>query len=276
MRFTHKRLGKIAPGQDGAICGGCIFRFDNAGHCTVIDFDTLEPMGRFALDRLETVTPHSNAVCFGPVKYAPEDEFPLLYTNVYNTYQREADRREGMCCVYRITRQGAAFSSTLVQTITIGFTAKKGLWRSENAADIRPYGNFLIDSETNRLWAYTMLDENRVTRFFAFDLPAVSRTAEGPETVVLPESAVIEQFDGDYTYFMQGAVLTKGHIITGQGFTEDQPGIRMVDLRKKADIMFVPLLEHGLIHEPELFETYDGRLFYSDVEGNFYEIELNP
>ena len=81
-----KPIAQISAGQDGAIWGQYIFRFDTAGHCRVHALGSWEYVGEFTLDRADKLTPHSNAVVFGCEYYAPEDEFPLLYTNIDNTY----------------------------------------------------------------------------------------------------------------------------------------------------------------------------------------------
>ncbi len=154
--FEFKELKKITSGQDGAIWNNYIFRFDHKGFCAVLDFNTKESVSYFYLDGLDKIIPHSNAVCFGPYKYSEDDEFPLLYTNVYNTYKNETNRREGICCVYRIKRNGIEFTTRLVQTIKIGFTDVKGLWISENVKDVRPYGNFIVDGKNKKLYAYTI------------------------------------------------------------------------------------------------------------------------
>ena len=90
------KIGKIAGGQDGAIWGDLLFRFQNHGGCYVYDLNNLEELARFRLDGTDAWMPHSNAVMFGSEYFAEGDEFPLLYTNVYNTYAKEEDRREGV------------------------------------------------------------------------------------------------------------------------------------------------------------------------------------
>jgi hypothetical protein len=98
--FVYKELGRIPAGQDGAIYGNYIFRFESDGTCKVVTLDKLEVIASFTLDRIDQIKPHSNAVCFSNVKYDEADEFPLLYSNVYNNYASDkTDRREGMCCV---------------------------------------------------------------------------------------------------------------------------------------------------------------------------------
>ncbi len=220
------------------------------------------------------VVPHSNAVCFGPAKYAETDEFPLLYTNVYNTYHMQEDKRKGMCCVYRIRRSGQVFSSELVQIIQIGFADVKGLWLSEHLEDVRPYGNFVVDGEHNRLYAFTMLDELQKTRIFAFDLPRVGGSKDHWEAVTLSESDILTSFDCEYSYYVQGAAFCKGRIISSEGFTDDRPGIRIFDVNKQAQERMIPLIDYGMTCEPEFVECYHDVVYYCDKSGKLYQTNL--
>ena len=42
---------------------------------------------------------------FGNEYYDEKDEFPLLYTNIYNNYAKTDDKRKGITCVYRIHKE---------------------------------------------------------------------------------------------------------------------------------------------------------------------------
>ena len=104
-----KKIANIARMQDGAIWDKYLFRFGADGLCIVYDMDNLgtaemeaPELCRFWLDKIELIKPHSNAVVFGSSYYAPEDEFPLLYSNIYNNYARAENQMVGVCCVYRI------------------------------------------------------------------------------------------------------------------------------------------------------------------------------
>ena len=182
MQITQ--IAKIKGSQDGAIFGNYLFRFDTRGQCNVYnmaDFkksDEIQasvPVDSFVLDKAEVIVPHSNAVCFGTEYYAEGDEFPLLYSNIYNNYAKAEDPLVGVCCVYRIQREDNKFTTTLVQVIKVGFVNDYNLWRSSTEpADVRPYGNFTIDTETNMLYAFTMRDAANATRYFAFDMPKLA------------------------------------------------------------------------------------------------------
>ena len=77
------------------------------------------PFATFALDKRELITPHSNAVFFGTEFFEEGDEFPLLYSNIYNNYSGKEEPLIGVCLVYRLMRDGDSFKTTLVQIIEI-------------------------------------------------------------------------------------------------------------------------------------------------------------
>ena len=115
-----KQVATISCGQDGAIWDNYLFRFEKNGNAHVYDLsgigsETATPLPQiaaFRLDRADEIVPHSNAVMFGTEYYAPGDEFPLLYSNIYNNYAKSKDRLTGVCCVYRLQREGLTFSTT--------------------------------------------------------------------------------------------------------------------------------------------------------------------
>ena len=90
MNFKH--VATMASGQDGAIFGTLLFRFNAKGHCRVYDLahvnafadepEALDAIATFTLDRADQIVPHSNAVMFGTEYAEPGDEFPLLYSNI--------------------------------------------------------------------------------------------------------------------------------------------------------------------------------------------------
>ena len=158
-----QKIGKIYSGQDGAIFGNELFRFDSRGGGRVYDISALREGGearmiaKVTLDRADVLVPHSNAVFFGIERYEEGDPYPLLYSNVYNNYATASDPRIGTCCVYRILRDGDSFSTVLLQLIEIGFCEDAELWRATPAAHgVRPYGNFMIDRDAGAYYAYVM------------------------------------------------------------------------------------------------------------------------
>ena len=275
-------IGKINFGQDGAIYNGCLFRFSARGICWVYDLQTLEEIGTFTLDKADLLLPHSNAVSFGPDFYVVGDEFPVLYTNIYNTYASAPDRLEGVCCAYRITRKNGVFASQLVQVLQIDFTADSHLWCSETVQDVRPYGNFAVDAVTGKLHAFVMRDETHTTRFFRFALPKITEgttdaTWDVP-VVHLTKEDIEQQFDECYVNFMQGACCHNGILYSVEGFdmpTElARPALRIFDTQKQKLVLWADLESVGLTREPELVEVYQGKMYYSDGDGNLLQIRF--
>ena len=286
-----KQLAKIKGGQDGAIWNNYLFRFDAVGTCFVYDLRALESgnseasdlkeICTFLLDKADELAPHSNSVMFGSEYYSSEDEIPLLYTNIYNNYANTKNSLKGMCCVYRVQRDGKTFSSTLVQLIEIGFTEDSDYWKSIDVDDIRPYGNFTIDVENQIYYAFTMRDESNTTRYFAFDLP---KAADGiidekfnVKRVVLNTTDIKEYFDCEYHHFIQGACFRHGRIYSLEGFSgseDNPPALRIIDTTKKRQILYADLENVGLSIEPELIDFRDEVCYYGDAHGNLYVIEF--
>lgn len=293
MEFKYRKTADIAGGQDGAIYNGLLFRFNGKGECHVHDMNDLEPCpnGRakvyasFTLDRTDEIAPHSNSVCFGKEKFEEEDEFPLLYTNIYNNYDgKGGDELWGVCAVYRLQRIGVGFTTTLVQLIEVGFAHDSELWTSHtNGRDKRPFGNFLVDVETNSYYGFVMRDVPHTTRFFRFELP---ESLDGEcdarynvKRVVLNREHIKEYFDVDYSNFLQGACLHDGKIYSVEGGTRsinNPAALKVIDLNSKRLIASVKLGDHGMDLEPEFIDFYRGECYYSDCEGNLFVLEINP
>ena len=275
-----QRIGRIEGDQDGAIWGSELFRFDSEGNAWVYDLNELREgsetelsaFARFRLDRAEEITPHCNSVCFGTELYGEGDAYPLLYANVYNSYQNEEDKRLGTCLVYRLQREEQGFRSTLVQTIRVGFCEDPALWRmSPEAHGVRPYGNFAVDKAGGALWAFVMRSESLGSRYFRFRLPSLREGAE----VVLTEADLLEYFDGGYHHYMQGAALFGGRIYSAEGFSSHpvhRPALRVVDLAAKEE-RYVELATFGLTNEPECIDFFGEVCIYSDAHGNLYRID---
>lgn len=268
MKITN--IGSICGGQDGAIFGDMLFRFDAKGNCCVYDMETLDNVENFTLDRADVLAPHSNAVVFGKEYFSPDDEFPLLYTNIYNNYAEKENNYCGVCCVYRLWREDSTFKTKLVQTIKIGFTDDP-LWRSENVKDVRPWGNFAVDVENGRYYAFVMHDEDQKTRYFAFDLPTLSSGKE----VILTKDDVLEYFDTPYHNYLQGACLHDGKIYEVEGFGDKiHPALRIIDLTKKEQVFHLDFFEAGYVHESELIDFWNGKCIYGEHTGKLFELEF--
>ena len=287
-----KKIGKIKGDQDGAIFNNYLFRFDSVGTCYVYDiskFDIsvkntgeINETASFSLDRTEELRPHSNSVMFGCKYYSKDDEFPLLYTNIYNNYSWTDNKMKGVTLVYRIERNENNFKSTLVQIIEIGFTENVNYWKSSDEKDdVRPYGNFAIDNEKGIYYAFTMRDKTNTTRYFAFDLPEVTDgkmdEKYGVNRVVLGVKDIKIQFDCSYQHYIQGACAYKSKIYTLEGFTDNEENpsaMRIVDLTEKKEISFIDLYNMGYTIEPEMIDFWDNVCYYADNHGNFYIIDF--
>ena len=275
-------------GQDGAFFGDFMFRLDARGNCQVYDAAaldgaaadapvTIEPVAHFTVGNTECVIPHFNAVVFGCEYYAGGDEFPLLYANVYNNYAREADRREGTCCVYRLQRTGTEFSAALVQVIRIGFTDDV-LWRSAgDTKDVRPYGNFVIDTTRALLHVFTMRDADHTARYFTFALPALGdggfSEEYGVRVVTLGKEDIRQYFDTDYHLYIQGACCHNGLIYSSEGFNaEIKPSLRVIDPAAKRQLVCVNLAELGYPSEAEWIDFRGDVCYYSDGFGQIFRV----
>ncbi len=281
-----RKIGKIGGGQDGAICNGILFRFDHLGNGAAFDLsalcegEALAPLATFALDRCKEIAPHSNAVFFGTHFYAEGDEFPLLYSNIYNNYSDMEDPLLGVCLAYRLERDGESIKTTLVQMIEIGFFENAELWKATpEAHGPRPYGNFLIDKKTNAYYAYVMRTKESGTRYFKFAIPAPDAGEIDPKWgirhVVLGEKDILAYFDTPHHFYIQGGIAYEGRIYTTEGFDHSEvnhPAIRVIDLEGKKQVDFFDLTTLGYEEEPEMIDFSDGVCYYSDAHGNFYSV----
>ena len=277
-----KQLGKIISGQDGAIFKDYLFRFDAKGGCSVYLLEKMSndstPITQFVLDKTDKLAPHSNSVMFSNIYYNKDDEFPLLYSNIYNNYAKCDKKEKGVTCVYRLERKGNTFSTTLVQVIEIGFT-EDSIWRSENKEDVRPYGNFVIDSQNSLYYAFTMRDEEKNTRYFSFNLPDINSgdydATLDAKRVILEKTDIINFFDCEYHRFIQGACFHNGIIYSLEGSANDnnnRPAIRLIDTNSKTQKKMYYFSDFGLTIEPEFIDFKDDNCYYADNHGNFYKL----
>lgn len=297
MKLTQ--IGAMAHGgQDGAFWGRYAFRFDAKGTCRVYDARPLdrtavdgesEPvelplLTTFSIDPDESIIPHCNAVTFGKDYFLPEDEFPLLYANVYNNYAGEPDPLAGTLCVYRLTRQGPPhdplFQLRLIQILRLGFTGDP-LWCSGGETkDVRPYGNFVVDRQKGLLHAFTMRDTDHKTRYFTFALPSpvagevVSKW--GVPVVTLGKEDVLRWFDVDYHNYIQGACCHHGRIYSAEGFDKNiHPALRVIDPEAGVQVAHCDLTELGYDTEAEWIDFRRGTCYYSDAAGKLYTVTFD-
>ena len=287
MKISINKIATMTGAQDGAIYGDYLFRFSSKGGGRVYDLSMishsdeileLPAIAKFTLDKADLIVPHSNSVVLGNEFYDDDDEFPLLYSNVYNNYAKTEEKLCGFCCVYRLKRQGMDFSSELVQIIKIGFTDNKKLWRSEgDIIDVRPYGNFVIDNERSLYYAFVMRDEEKKTRYFSFDLPkardGVADERFGVNVVTLNEDDIIEYFDTPYHLYVQGACMHEGLIYSTEGFGDKRPpALRIIDPKRREQILHHNFYESGQTLEAEFIDFYKDKCYYGDAHGNLFEI----
>ncbi len=286
MKIKH--LGTIAGTQDGAIFNNYLFRFTAKGVCHVFDLrkgfpnpsDTYNATAQFTLDKAESIMPHSNAVTFGNEYFDEADEFPLLYSNIYNNYASAENKKKGVTCVYRIKKNDTGFSSELVQLIEIAFTEDE-LWCSKNTKDVRPFGNLIIDREASLCYEFTMRDEEQTTRYFSFRLPKVNEGKFDEEfkvnRVSLRMEDILSMFDCEYHRYLQGACCHNGLIYSLEGFTnnpKNPPAIRVIDPKGKKQLDMYAFSDYGLTIEPEMIDFSDDVCYYSDHSGNLYILEF--
>ena len=203
-----------------------------------------------------------------------------FYSNIYNNYKNSDDKLVGVLCVYRIFRECGGFASSLVGLIEIGFTDDRELWRSPGeAADVRPYGNFVADNENGKYYAFVMRDGVKETRYFRFAMPKLSECGLdekfGVRKAVLNASDIEEYFDVPYHNFIQGAIFNNGKIYEVEGFDANiHPVIRVIDTEKKCQELFFDFFEAGFEQEPEFIDFYGEKCIYSDGHGNVFLLEF--
>ena len=283
--MNAKLIAKTGGGQDGAVFGKLLFRLNHKGDCRVYDMAAIasadgalvEPFTSFVLDRADEIVPHSNSVVFGREYYAEGDEFPLLYSNIYNNYAKTDAPMKGVCCVYRLERDGDGFKTTLVQLIEIGFVEDAELWKMSREKDgARPYGNFVVDVENGKYCAYVMRSEELGTRYFVFDLPKLQDGGidekYGVKRVVLTPNDIEKQFDCPEHHYIQGACCHAGKVYSVEGF-RNNPALRIVDLNKGEQELFFNFSDVGITDEAEFIDFYCGSCYYGDCHGNIYLIE---
>lgn len=247
--YTAISTGLNMAGQDSAIASdGHIMTFTYNGYYQVLDISGQQLKAKTALDQQATIAPHANCSFFGTEKYDEDDLYPLVYTNAYNT----DGLPKGTFYAYRLKND---LTTEFLQTIKIGFT-EDDIWTG-GSSNVRPYGNFLMDTDNGKLYAYTMIDNLNVTRFFRFSMPELSDGA----TVTLQESDIEDYFDVPYFYYIQGGCYYKGKIYASCGFTADDCKLYVVDLTEKKVTSIVPL--GGFVGEPETVFAYKDELYLS-------------
>lgn len=273
---SYENVAKMSACQDGAIYDGKLFLFTAGGTCTAYDVRTGKKTGYIYFSSTSPLIPHANSVCFGNTFYAEGDKYPLLYANIYNNYTDRPDRMEGTCCVFRLTENGKFYNLDLVQVIRVGFAKDVDLWLSASG-NSAPYGNFIVDTDRDKLYAYVMRNESNSTRFFEFDLPALTageyHEAYGCNVVTLGREDYDNMFDVDFSFYIQGGCYRDGKVISIEGMDSGsgkEPALRIIDLESGTLEATYYLAEAGLFREPEMisFDPDTGVLYYSGYDGH--------
>ena len=281
------KIGKICGDQDGAVFSDFLFRFNASGDYSVYNLKNLDfsmdngdvaPIYSGKLDRFSEIVPHSNATFFGSNYYEDGDEFPILYSNLYNNYANDETKNALLLC-YRVKRDGSDFTTSLIGEIKIGFKDERNFWRSSIGEDVRPYGNFVSDKNSSKLYAFVMIDKENITRYFSFNMPDINKgemnEVLGIKSITLNKSDIIECFDAPYHRYIQGGCLKENNIYSTEGFSNDAvqiPAIRIISTEGKEQIKYVNLPEYGYYEEPEFIDFYGDICLYSDAHGNLYRI----
>ncbi len=289
MKLTH--VANMAFGaQDGAFWGDLLIRFNADGKAKVFDAKPLDAyagevlelplVASFKMGEGDPFVPHCNAVAFGCETWEAGDKFPLLYANIYNNYSDKEDRLEGTCPVYRLMEVDGSYAMKLVQVIRIGFTDTLR-WRSSHGKDVRPYGNFVIDRDTGLLHVYTMRDEDKLSRYFTFTLPAKDAgepcEAWGVPVVTLTEADILKEFDVPYHNYIQGGCAHGGKVYSSEGFSNVgtiPPALRVIDMVKGEQEDHLCLPDIGLNIEAEWIDFRGDVCYYSDAHGAMFRVDF--
>jgi len=258
-KYSAYNTGLQIIGQDSACYGDNYITLNSDATYKIFTMNGDLLKNTILLDQSATIAPHANSVCFGTEKYDVGDTYPLLYVNAYNN----TGLPKGACYVYRLLNN---MTTSLQQTILINFTEDE-IWAGDGHS-VRPYGNFIVDTDNNKLYVYVMIDSLNVTRFFKFNLPTLSDGA----TVRLEKADIIEYFDIQWMYYMQGACYSNGKIYASCGFSTADCKLYAVDLITKKVTSIVPL--GGFIAEPETVFVYNDTLYVAGNAKSIFKLQF--
>ena len=258
-KYSAYNTGLQIIGQDSACYGDNYITLNSDATYKIFTMNGDLLKNTTALDQAATIAPHCNSACFGTEKYDAGDTYPLLYVNAYNA----SGLPQGACYVYRLLNN---MTTSLQQTILIDFT-NDPIWAGDGHS-VRPYGNFIVDTDNNKLYVYVMIDSLNVTRFFKFDLPSLSDGA----IVRLTTADIEEYFDIEWMYYMQGVCYYNGKIYASCGFSTADCKLYAVDLITKKVTSIVPL--GGFIGEPETVFVYNDTLYVAGNAKSLYKLQF--
>lgn len=247
------KLSLLGGGQGGAIYNNKLVWGNSAGAVNIRDIVTGEE--KTVSIGNSTTSPHMNVVFFEK-NIRSGLSYPYLYTNAYNNLNLP----KGTCYAYSISDD---LNLTLEQTISIGFTDDE-IW-TDGDSDIRPYGNFIMNTDTGALWVYTLLDTHNVTRFFRFRKPSATEA-----NIILTKSDIVETFDVPYFNTIQDNCYFNNKIYILSG-ASNNAYLHVIDLTQRKEVSTVNLSEIGWRFEPEMIDVYNGHLFIGNAEKELYE-----
>ena len=255
--------------QDGCIYGNYLFAFLKDGTCYIFDAETFSLIDLTYLPSYNGMTPHSNSVSFAE-KTNDDEEFPLLYSNIYNNYPSYLESY-GVCCVYKISRDDRHFSFSLVQVIKVSFVDDYNLWY-DNSDNESPFGNFVVCD--NKLIVFVNLFGSLKTRFFVFELPEYV-AGNGINYICLAIDDIVSIYDFPLFRYIQGCTYKDGFLFSLEGLGEqNSPGyLRIIDFYKP-NLYTFPLFESIGESEPELICFYKDTMLIIDYFGNSFTFEL--
>ena len=257
-KFYYEEQNFTTLKQDSCEYNDKVFIFNYQGQFKVYDLITETETQLFNLDQYNVIKPHCNAVFFGNQKYSDGDLYPILYVNAYNT----SGLPLGTLYAHRIIydSENNVYSTQLLQTIKIGFTDNE-IWTIPG--DIRPYGNFILNTDTNELYAFTLRGEN--TRFFKFDMPSIFSG-----DTILTIDDIKNMFDTEYFPYIQGCCYSNNQIFCLNGnntIIDGSSYLRVIDLTLKKCMSNIPLT--SIMIEPESIFVYDNHLYIG--QDRFYK-----
>lgn len=205
---------------------------------------------------------------------------PRYYSNCYS----DRDYNKGTLCVYDFYLNNGEYSHKMVQLIRIDFIEDE-LWTSigGSANDTRPYGNFVVDEKNGYLYAIAMKTADNLTRFFKFKLPLMTEgvydSSFDCNVVTLSQDDIIEYWDSEYCYSIQGCTFYQNQIFVTEGFDatdarQEMPRIRIFDVNFKKQVAVFDIYEHGLTLEPEVIFWNKGQCYYANRDKAILKLNL--
>ena len=258
--------------QDGYIYDGKAYISNSyTNQINILSLIDGSNLGSMSYDEWSTNKVHGNAVHLR--KY--NNQY-YTYSNIYNSYQNNENKRFGECCVYLTDLTNSTENPLeLTQIIKIGFVDDEAKWPRWNASSDRPYGNFLIDEDNNLLYVYVMDINTNTTKWFKFDLPSPTDSNEEGNVYSLSYESVLDSWETPYMNMMQGATIINGLIYSTEG-PSGNPGIRVIDPVLKAELLYIDSSKlDANKSEPEFIAYYNGYLYYgSGNNNNLYKLYI--